>query len=90
MATTRYRSDIAIRALTGIAGGYLLAALLSVAIARWLPLPRIEASAAGMLTGLLAWPPVMMTAFAIHSLPRLCAGFALAGALLAVFSFWPV
>lgn len=90
MATTRTdRLDIAARALAGIPGGYTLAALLSVAAARWLPLPRADAVAAGMMLGLVAWPPVMMTAFALHSLPRLCACLTLTTAILATLAYWP-
>ncbi|GBR09358.1 iron transporter [Acetobacter oeni] len=89
MTTARYRLDIAARALAGTGGGYILAALISVAAARWFPMPRIDAVTTGMILALLVWPPVVMTAFAVHSLKYLCTGLALVAALLASLACWP-
>lgn len=66
------RTDIALRLLGGLGGGYLVASLLGVACATWLPSQPVENAIIGTLAGLLAWPPVMMGCFATRSGSRAC------------------
>ncbi|KPB70351.1 DUF3325 family protein [Pseudomonas cannabina] len=58
-----YRLAVTSRALAAIFAGYLLASLVSVCIAQWLPVPRAEAAldAYGWIMGPVHWFAVLMS-----------------------------
>jgi hypothetical protein len=58
-----YRANVALRVLAGTLGAYAVAALLGMALARTLPLARVDATVAGTLLGLLAMPGATIWAF---------------------------
>lgn len=80
--TPRYRAGVALRTLIAIIGGYALAALMSAALAVWLPIARVEAALTATMAGLIIYPCAIMWCFAARSAPR-----ALAGLLLAALPF---
>ncbi|CAP57655.1 hypothetical protein [Gluconacetobacter diazotrophicus] len=68
------RISIAARIAAGTAGGYGVAALVAVAVACWWPADRAQASVAGTLAALLAWPAIVMACFHAGSATRAWAG----------------
>jgi hypothetical protein len=80
--TPRYRASVALRTLIAILGGYALAALMSAALAMWLPIARVEAALTATMAGLIIYPCAIMWCFAARSAAR-----ALAGLLLAALPF---
>lgn len=70
------------RSLAAILGGYLVAALLSVAMAAALPIPTAEAVIWGMLASIPAWCVLWMASFAVRSAGRAWAVLLLSTLLL--------
>jgi hypothetical protein len=59
----RYRSNVAVRVLTGSLGAYAVAALLATALARTLPMARVEAVTVATLLAFVVAPAVTIWAF---------------------------
>lgn len=77
--------DVASRTVVGAVGGYIAAALTTAGLARWLPLPRVEAVMAGMLVSFAVYALVAIFAFGVSRVGRVwfwtsvyCAPLALA------------
>lgn len=71
------RIGIVARAVGAVAGGYAVAASLSMALARWLPGAAAEAVVWAMLAGVLAFPTTVIWAFAARSAVRAWGGIGL-------------
>ncbi|KJV35752.1 hypothetical protein [Luteibacter yeojuensis] len=56
--------DVAARTLVAAVGGYAAAALNAAGLARWLPMPRVEAVMTGMLASFAVFALVAICAFA--------------------------
>ncbi|KAA8718985.1 DUF3649 domain-containing protein [Pseudomonas cannabina] len=69
-----YRLAVTSRALAAIFAGYLLASLVSVCIAQWLPVPRAEAVVIGMMFSFLAYLGAVLWCFACRSAVQAWAG----------------
>ena len=63
----RHRIDVALRAVAGIGGGYLLSSLCAAALALFLPLARAEAVITGTLASFVIYTCAVMWAFAARS-----------------------
>lgn len=74
---------VAVRTVAAIVGSYVLAAAISAAVTRLLPLPRIDAVVVATLLGLLVLPFVPIWAFAARTPLRAWAGIIVPIALLA-------
>ncbi|MDV3457533.1 ketohydroxyglutarate aldolase [Sphingomonas sp. HF-S4] len=83
----RYRANIAIRAVTACLGTYAVAALLAAALARTLPMPRVEAVSLSTLLAFLLAPVVPIWAFLAAGPWRALAGV-VALSLLLYGVFW--
>jgi hypothetical protein len=59
----RYRGNVAVRAATACLGTYAVASLLAAALARTLPMPRVEAVSLATLLAFLFAPVVPVWAF---------------------------
>lgn len=59
----RYRGNVAVRAVTACLGTYAIAALLASALARTLPMPKVEAVSVATLLAFLIAPAVPIWAF---------------------------
>ena len=79
----RYRGNVAARALTGSVGAYAVAALLATALARTLPMARVEAVTVSTLAAFLVAPVVTVWAFLARGPWRAVAGVVAAALLLA-------
>lgn len=79
----RYRANVAARVVAGTIGAYAVAALAAVALARVLPMPRVEAIIPATLIALLIGPAVTIWAFLARGPWRAWAGIVLVGAALA-------
>jgi len=81
-----YRLAVTSRTLAALFGGYLLAALTSVCLTQWLPMPRADAVVTGMLLSFLAYLGAVIWCFACRTAWRAWAGILLpAGILAALF-----
>lgn len=78
-----YRLAVTSRILAALFGGYLLAALTSVCLTQWLPMPRADAVVTGMLLSFLAYLCAVIWCFACRSAWRAWAGILLPAAILA-------
>ena len=78
----RYRGNIAVRALLGSVGAYAVAALLATALARTLPMARVEAVVVATLLAFLVAPAVTVWAFLARGPWRATAGVVVAALLL--------
>lgn len=83
MKTTYARLDVIARVIAALGGGYAVAALLSVTLARLLPLDRVQAVMAATMVALLVWPSAALGCFWTASAMRAWLGVFLASALLA-------
>lgn len=83
----RYRGNVAIRAVTAVLGTYAVAALLAAALARTLPMPRVEAVALSTLLAFLFAAAVPIWAFLAAGPWRALAGV-VAVSLLLYGVFW--
>jgi len=79
----RYRANVAARVVAGTIGAYAIAALFAVAMARILPMPRVEAIMPATLLAFLVGPAVTIWAFLARGPWRAWGGIALLGAILA-------
>ncbi len=80
----RRGADVAARTVAAIGLGYLLAALAAAALARWLPVPRLEATMTGSLVSFAVFAAVAMWAFAAREAWRVWAYGCLVASGLAV------
>ena len=78
-----YRLAVASRVAAALFGGYALAALTSICLAQFLPLPRVHAVVLGMTLCFLVYPPAVIWCFACRSALRAWVGLALPCAVLA-------
>lgn len=78
-----YRTNIAIRAVAGSLGAYLVAACFAAAAARIVPLPRLDAVIPATMLALLVAPVTTIWAFLAPGPWRALAGVLGAAALLA-------
>lgn len=78
-----YRGNVAARALLGSVGAYGVAALLATALARTLPMARVEAVVVATLLAFLIAPAVTVWAFLASGPWRAAAGVFAAAALFA-------
>ena len=69
-----HRAAIALRALAGSAGAYLVAATFAAALARILPFPRADAMMIATLAALLVIPGIAVWAFLARRPAMACAG----------------
>ena len=72
----RHRIDVALRAVAGIGGGYLLSSLCAAALALFLPLARAEAVITGTLASFVIYTCAVMWAFAARTAAWAWAGLA--------------
>lgn len=78
----RYRANVALRTLAGTVGAYAVAALAAAALARTLPMARVEAVTIATMIAYLVAPAVTISAFLARGPWRALAGVALAALLL--------
>jgi len=78
-----YRGNVALRVVTGTAGTYAVAALVAAALARTLPMARVEAVAVATLLAFLVAPAVPVWAFLARGPWRALAGVVAVSLLLA-------
>ncbi|WP_095077727.1 DUF3649 domain-containing protein [Pseudomonas sp. Irchel s3h17] len=62
-----YRMAVTSRVLAALLGGYILAALASICMGLWLPMPRAEAVLSGMMTSFLVYLVAVLWCFACRS-----------------------
>ncbi len=84
----RYRANVAARVVAGTIGAYAVAALFAAALARLLPMPRVEAIMPATLLAFLVGPAVTVWAFLARSPWRAWAGVVLLGGLFAAIAWW--
>jgi hypothetical protein len=82
--TMAYRLAVASRIIAAVFGGYLVAALTSVCITQWLPLPRADAVVTGMMLSFISYLLAVIWCFACRSAWRAWAGIVLPAAILAL------
>jgi len=80
----RDRAGVALRTMTAIGGGYVLASTATQALAIALPLAPVDAVVTGTLTGLVVYPCAVMWCFAAASVLRACIGLVACCALPAL------
>lgn len=78
-----YRLAVTSRVLAALFGGYLLAALASICLSLWLPMPRAEAVVSGMMTSFLVYLVAVLWCFASRSAWQAWLGLAVPGLVLA-------
>ncbi|WP_349971598.1 DUF3649 domain-containing protein [Pseudomonas caspiana] len=81
--TLAYRLAVASRIVAALLGGYLVAALTSVCISQWVPMPRADAVVTGMMLSFVAYLLVVIWCFACRTAWRAWAGVLLPAAILA-------
>jgi hypothetical protein len=81
--TPGYRWAVASRSIAALFGGYLLAALTSVCVTQWAPMPRVDAVLSGMMLSFLTWLAATIWCFACRTAWRAWLGILLPGVLLA-------
>jgi hypothetical protein len=77
-----YRANVALRTIAGTAGAYGVAALAAAALARTLPMARVEAVTIATMIAYLVAPAVTIWAFLARGPWRAVAGVLLAALLL--------
>lgn len=77
-----YRANVALRTLAGTMGAYAVAALAGAALARTLPMARVEAVTSATMIAYLVAPGVTIWAFLARGPWRALAGVAIAAAIL--------
>ncbi|NLS25592.1 hypothetical protein S2M10_05600 [Sphingomonas sp. S2M10] len=83
----RYRANIAVRAVAGSLGAYLVAACFAAAAARTLPLPRLDAVVAATMLAFVVAPVAAIWAFLASGPLRALGGILAAAALLAAVAW---
>lgn len=81
-----YRLAVTSRILAALLGGYALAALASVCLGLWLPMPRADAVTSAMMTSFLVYLVAVLWCFACRSAWQAWFGLAVPGVVLATFS----
>ena len=81
--SVRWRMSVASRVVAALIGGYLLTALASICLARFLPLVRAEAVVLAMTVSFLVYLPAVLWCFACRSAWRAWFGLLLPSAALA-------
>ncbi len=84
----RYRANVATRALAGSVGAYAVAALFAAAVARALPVSRVEAIVPATLLAFLVMPAATLWAFLAPGPIRAWLGLGGAAAVLAAVLWW--
>lgn len=85
----RYRVNVAARSLVAIVGGYAIAALFTMAAARWLPMAKIDAVLVATMLAFALIPGVAVWAFLTRTPFRAVTGAVLVAGLLAL-ACWAV
>lgn len=62
--------QVASRAIAALVGGYAIAAMTTAGLARWLPMPRVEAVMTGMLASFAVYATVAILCFALATATR--------------------
>jgi len=88
MNVTVRQWGIASRVVAAIGGGYVLASLMSIVLARSLPLPSATAVMTGMLLSFLFYACAVLWVFAARSAGRAWAGLLAPGLVLALLAWW--
>ncbi|MDH4744118.1 DUF3649 domain-containing protein [Sphingomonas sp. CBMAI 2297] len=83
----RYRANVAARTAAGTVGAYAVAALFAAALARVLPMPKVEAIMPATLLAFLVGPAVTLWAFLARDPWRAWAGVILPAALFAAIGW---
>ncbi|OSZ70351.1 ketohydroxyglutarate aldolase [Sphingomonas sp. IBVSS2] len=83
----RYRANVTARVVAGTIGAYAVAALFAAAMARVLPMPRVEAIMPATLLAFLVGPAVTLWAFLARGPWRAWAGVVLLAALFAAIGW---
>jgi len=83
----RYRANVALRTIAGTVGAYGVAALAAAAMARILPMARVEAVVIATLIAYLVAPGVTIWAFLARGPWRAVAGVAIAALLLGAMAW---
>lgn len=78
-----YRLAVTSRIVAALFGGYLIAALTSVCITQWMPMPRADAVVTGMMLSFVAYLLAVIWCFACRTAWRAWAGILLPAAILA-------
>ena len=81
-----YRLAVTSRVLAAVVGGYVVAALASVSLTMWLPMPRAEAVVTGMMTSFLAYLCAVLWCFACRSAWQAWLGVIVPSGVLAAMS----
>jgi hypothetical protein len=82
--TPGYRWAVVSRCLAALFGGYILAALTSVCVTQWAPMPRADAVLSGMMLSFLSLLAATIWCFACRTAWRAWCGLLLPGMLLGV------
>lgn len=88
MKTPRFSWDMLSRIIAAIAGGYGFTYAFTAALARVLPIDKVDALISVTLSSFAVYTGAVLWAFACRSARRAWAGLALA-LPLAVVGFWP-
>jgi uncharacterized membrane protein YccF (DUF307 family) len=88
MKTAASPWSVASRVIAAIGGGYLLASLMSVVVARALPLPQATAVMTGMLLSFLFYASSALWVFAARTATRAWLGLVVPGVVLALLAWW--
>lgn len=83
----RYRANVAARVGAGTIGAYAVAALFAAALARLLPMSRVEAIVPATLLAFCMGPAVTLWAFLARGPWRAWAGVILPGAIFAAIAW---
>ncbi|QVW24270.1 DUF3649 domain-containing protein [Pseudomonas hormoni] len=81
-----YRLAVTSRVLAAVLGGYIVAALASVSLSLWVPMPRADAVVTGMMTSFLAYLGAVIWCFACRSAWRAWFGVIVPSLMLAAVS----
>ncbi|WBY07157.1 ketohydroxyglutarate aldolase [Sphingomonas sp. 7/4-4] len=84
----RYRGNVAARTLAGTIGAYAIAALFGAALARTLPLERLDATVVATLLAFLVAPAVTVWAYLARGPGRAVVGVIGLAALLAAIVWY--
>ncbi|KAA8695769.1 DUF3649 domain-containing protein [Pseudomonas syringae pv. tagetis] len=79
---TGYRLAVTSRALAAVFAGYLLASVVSICVAQWLPIPRAESVVAGMMLSFLVYLVAVLWCFACRTVLQAWVGVLAPCALL--------
>ncbi|WP_313041886.1 DUF3649 domain-containing protein [Pseudomonas sp.] len=86
-----YRLAVTSRVLAAVIGGYLMASLVAICLALWLPTSRADAVVTGMMSSFVFYLLAVLWCFACRTAWRAWAGVMVPSALLATLAgigFW--